>query len=212
MEKNLHIFKFIILIFTLLPLSCATFPRSANTLSKLDDKNSIVFGKIELLKNDKVMSAPGLMLMDPIIMSHFSRYTSNASLNKNLWKAGEYAFKVRIFKDGHFAFVIPPGEYYFVELDYLSIFDANPTLGLRTYMGQSPFLMTFNALTNSATYIGTIRHNFYTKWDNWFFLKGTLSIDCTNEFEDAKKWFLKSNQQFETNIVESPLTIRTLSN
>jgi hypothetical protein len=157
-----------------------------------------------------MMSAPGLILMDPIIMSHFSKYTSNASLNKNLWKAGEYAFKVCIFKDGYFAFVIPPGKYYFVELDYFNIFDAKPTLGLRTYMGQTPFLMTFDAITNSATYIGTIRHNFNPKWDNWFFFKSTLSIDCTNEFEDATNWFLKSNPRFETNVVEGIVKITNL--
>lgn len=167
---------------------------------------------MELLENDKMIAAPSLILLDPKILSHISKYTTDASLNKNLWKPGEFAFKVPIFRDGHFAFVIPPGEYYFVEFDYLNIFDAKPILGMRTYMGQTPFLMTFNAIPNHAAYIGTIRHDFHTKWNNWFFLKGSLFINYTNEFSEATNWFLKANPRFETNIVEGALKIEPLSN
>jgi hypothetical protein len=213
MNKIFYIFRFSFLIVALLSLSCATTLQPAKKLSKLDDKDSIIFGKVELWKNDKPMDKPFKTFLDtvPMIRIFVSKYVSDASLNRNRFVAGEYAFQIKIFKDGYFAFTIPPGSYYFVEFDYCDIFNAAPLLLDRTYTGRShPFLMTFDVSTNQAVYIGTIRKNFHVKWDNWFFFKSNLFTDCTNEFDQSKKWFLQSNQRFETNIVEGIVKTRNL--
>jgi hypothetical protein len=148
-------------------------------------------------------------------MTHISPYVSDTTLNRNLWKAGKYAFKVPVTNDGYFSCVIPPGNYYFVEFDFFNLFDAAPDLGFRTYtehwwQSTIPYLMTFDVPADHAVYIGTILYHFNTKWDNWFSMKGSLFIDTTNDFADAKTWFLKSNHRFETNIVEGLVETREL--
>jgi hypothetical protein len=214
MTKIFRGFRFVILIAAMLPLSCATSLKPAKSLPKLDDRNSIIFGKIEVWKNGKPMAKPYETFLDPdpLILNHISRYVSDASLNRNKFVAGEYAFPVRIFKDGYFAWAIPPGEYYFVEFDYCGIFNAAPLEYLRTYMGNgTPFLMTFDVPADKAVYIGTIRHDIHAKWDNLFFFKGTITINSVDNFEEAREWFLKLNQRFGTNVVDGGLKIRDLS-
>ena len=214
MTRLLNSFRYVILLAALLPLSCATFLPPADKASKLDDKNSIIFGKVELFINDKPIdiSARGFLDPDPVVISHMSRYGSDASLNKNRFMPGEYAFRSHPSKDWYFSRAIPPGRYYFAMFSYLWIFESEPAFDLRTYTRtKTPYLMTFEVSTNQAVYIGTLRHNFHTTRDNWFSVKGTVSIDSTNEFEETRKWLLKSNPQFESNIVENPLQIRTPS-
>lgn len=209
-------FGFIVLLATMLSLSCATPLQPVNRLSKLDETNSIIFGKIECWKNNKLMVEPAQKYSDPSILYQISRYVSDASLNTNLWKPGDYIFKVPVFKngskDGYFSVVVPPGKYYFVEIEYFNFFPDHPIFGMRTYTGRQPVLMTFEAPANQAVYIGTLRNRFNIMHDNLFYFKVTTDADVTNEFEDAKEWFLKSNQCFETNIVDGPVEMRPLSN
>ncbi|HUA39367.1 MAG TPA: hypothetical protein VMA35_13325 [Candidatus Sulfopaludibacter sp.] len=138
----------------------------------MNETNSAVFGKLEVFNHDKPMAKPFQTFLnpEPILMSHVSPYVSNTALIKNLWKPGQYAFKVRVFKDGHFSCVIPPGKYYLVEFDFLNFFAAAPDIGFRTYTGRwwqnaTPYLMTFDVPVNHAVYIGTIRCHFYTQRD-----------------------------------------------
>lgn len=218
MAGMFKILRFTILLAAMLPLSCATFLPPTNNLSKLDETNSVIFGTLEVLNHDKPMAKPFETFLDPdpILMIHVSPYVSDTALNKNLWKAGKYAFKVPVFKDGHFSCVIPPGKYYFVEFDFFDFFDAKPIIGFRTYTGHwwqnvTPYLMTFDVPADRAVYIGTIRFHFYTQWNNWFAFKGSLFIDSTNDFAEAREWFLKSDPQFGTNIIESVVETRELS-
>lgn len=200
----------------MLSLSCATPLQPVNSLSRLDETNSIIFGKIECWKNNKLMVKPAQKYSNPSILYQISRYVSDASLNTNLWKPGEYSFKVPVFKngskDGYFSVVVPPGKYYFVEIEYLNFFPDHPILVMRTYTGRQPVLMTFEAPANQAVYIGTLRNRFNTMHDNLLYFEVRTKADVTNEFEDAKEWFLKSNQRFETNIVDGPVEMRPLSN
>jgi hypothetical protein len=208
-------FRFNVLLAAMLPLSCATpHLQPVNNLSKLDGTNSIIFGKIECWKNDKLMVKQAQKYSDPTMMFHISRYVSDASLNTNLWKAGEYCFEVPVFKggikDGYFSFVVPAGKYYFVELDYFNFFAANPIVGMRTYSGKQPVLMIFDAPANQAVYIGTLRNRFNVLHDNLLFYEVAMKADVANDFEDATNWFLKSNPRFETNVVEGIVKIRNL--
>jgi len=214
-------FGFIVLLAAMLPLSCATPLQPVNSLTQLNETNSIIFGEIECWKNDKLMVKPATKYPYPNsdipnIGYHISRYVSDATLNTNLWKPGEYCFKVPVFnnensENGCFSAVIPPGKYYFVEIDYLNFFEK-PVIGMRTYTGKQPVLMTFDAPANQAVYIGTLRNRLNTLHDNLFYFEVAMQVDVTDEFEDAKAWFLKSNQRFETNIVDGTAEIRPLSN
>lgn len=208
-------FGFIVLLAAMLPLSCATPLQPVNGRFQLSQTNSIIFGEIECWKNNKLMLKPAQNYSDPSIVCHISRYISDASLNTNLWKPGDYFFKVPVFKngskDGCFSAVIPPGKYYFVEIDYLNFFEK-PVIGMRTYTGKQPVLMTFDALPNQAVYIGMLRNRLNTLHDNLFYFEVAMQIDVTDEFEDATNWFLKSNQRFETNVVDGTAEMRPLSN
>ena len=153
------------------------------------------------------------------IFHHISRYVSDEAINKDQYEPGEYAFRVTDDQDGYFAFVVPPGKYYFVEFEYWNVLPGVHLIGLRTYMplGVSkkpflePYLLTFDVPTNQAVYIGTIRHEFQTIKNNWFYFEGYYTISFSNDFESAQKWFLKSNGQFETNIVQGTIESRRIS-
>ncbi|HSY42648.1 MAG TPA: hypothetical protein VK811_01980 [Candidatus Acidoferrum sp.] len=210
MGAKINVFRFSILILVALPLSCATRLPPPQNLSSLNDKNSIVFGKMEVLDNgDPIHFKTSRTFLDGLMMCHVSQYVSNQKLNRDLLVAGQYAFKVALDNDGYFSFLIPPGKYYLVELDYVYVFPDEPSVGIRTYQGKSPFLMTFDALPNRAVCIGTIQNDYDAQWGNWL-LKRSLSISVTNDFADTKNWFLKSNPKFETNVVEEDLKISSL--
>jgi hypothetical protein len=215
MTKVFQGFRIVILIAALLPLSCSTFLKPSNTLSTLAGQDAIIFGKVEFLKNDKVTNEPDESFLDPdpSIFTHVSHYVSDDALSRNIFSPGEYYFRTRVYKDNYFAYAIPPGKYYFHMFTYTELFDAKPAFDLRTFTANgAPFLMTFEVSSNQAVYLGTIRHNFNMNWDNWFFFKGNWTIDCTNEFDAAKKWFVKSNPRFETNVVEGLVKFRRLPN
>jgi|GEM_PF-3228747 len=215
MTKIFQGFRMLILVIGLLPLSCSTFLKPSNALSQLGGQNAIIFGKVEFLKNDTLTNVPSVTFLDPdpSIMNHISHYVSDASLSQNVFSAGEYVFRTRVYKNNYFAAVIPPGKYYFNLFTYTGLFDAKPAFDFRTQtVTGTPFLMTFEVATNQAVYLGTIRHSFHTKADNWFYFKSELTIDCTNEFDEAKKWFLKSNPQFETNVIQGLVKFRRLPN
>ncbi len=162
MDTTIKVFRLIIIILAVLPLSCAT--RLTSPLSRLDDTHSIVFGKIEVTADgqpiyyDSPVTAP--KNPDPVVQCHISHYVSDAKLNKDMFKPGEYSFRTVVNQDGYFSFLIPPGKYYFVELDYSYVFSSDPNIGARTYMNKNPFLMTFDAAPDKAVYIGTIQNNF----------------------------------------------------
>lgn len=214
MGAKINAFRFSVFILVVLPLSCATRLPPPQNLSSLNDKNSIVFGKMEVaVDGDPIHYKTSRTFLDgpaPAVQCHISRYVSIQKLNRHMFMPGEYDFRVVVDKDGYFSFLIPPGKYYFVELEYPYVFPDNFNAYARTYMGKSPFLMTFDALPNRAVYIGTIQNDYDAQWGNWL-LKTTLSISITNNFADAKNWFLKSNPKFETNVVEEKLKISPLS-
>ncbi len=215
MTRMFQGFGFIVLIVALLPLSCATpHLQPVSNLSKLDATNSIIFGKIECWKNDKLMVKPAQKYSDPTMMFQISRYVSDTSIDTNLWRSGEYSFTVPVFKngikDGYFSFVVPPGEYYFVDLGYYNFFADNPVIEMRTYSGKQPVLMTFDAPANQAVYIGTLRNKFNVLHDNLLFYEVAMKTDVANEFDDDKEWFLKSNPKFKTNVVEGIVKFRNL--
>jgi hypothetical protein len=211
MGAKINAFRLCIFILAALPLSCATFLPPLQNRSSLNDKTSIVFGRMEILDNgDPIHFKASRTFLDGLMMCHVSRYVSNQKLNRNRFVSGEYAFKATLGKDGYFSFPIPPGKYYFVELDYIYALPDEPNIGVRTYKGKSPFLMTFEALPNRAVYIGTIQNDYDAQWGNWL-PETTIAINITNNFADAKNWFLKSNPQFQTNVVEEDLKISSLS-
>jgi hypothetical protein len=72
------------------------------------------------------------------------------------------------------------------------------------------FLLTFDVPADRAVYIGTIWSDFDVKWNNLFLFKAFVSIGVTNNFADAKNWFLKSNPQLETNVVDGTTQFRFL--
>lgn len=216
MGKNFRIFKFFILSAVVLPLSCATRLPAPMGVSGVHDGRSTVFGEIETeIDDDKVVPNPSRTIFDwtrPTILCFFSPYVSNDKLNRNPWLAGKYFFRTSVDQNGHFSFVVPSGKYYFVEFDFYGFFAFEDGVILRTYMSKRPFLITFDAPANRAVYIGTIVNDFDVKWDNPSFFKTWVSVSATNDFAEAKRWFLKSNPLLETNIVEQEIQITSLSN
>jgi hypothetical protein len=216
MIRKIYAFRFVVLILiaAILPLSCATKLPQPATLSSPNDKSSIVFGKLEVMTNGEPMkfktSRTFLDNPAPFMVCHISRYVSDAKLNRNTLIAGQYEFRAAVDKDGYFSFIIPPGKYYFVEPEYFYVFSNKPAFGTRTYMYQNPFLLTFDVPADRAVYIGTIWSDFDVKWNNLFLFKAFVSIGVTNNFADAKNWFLKSNPQLETNVVDGTTQFRFL--
>lgn len=70
--------------------------------------------------------------------------------------------------------------------------------------------MTFDVPANRAVYIGTILNDFQPDLSNPFLFKTGISVGVTNNFQEAKNWFLKSNPGLETNVVERDISITPL--
>ena len=209
MSKSFNFFRFFVLIAVLLPLSCATRLPPPKGLSSLNDKSSIVFGKIEASAGDKLAdSKPSIF--HPVMQCLISQCIANGKLNENRFTGGKYAFKIVMNNDGYFSFAIPPGKYYFVELQYFWLFSGRNALSVRPYMLKKPFCMSFDVPANRAVYIGTILNDFEVERHTPFFFQTGVSIGITNNFQEAKNWFLKSNPGLETNIVEREINIPPL--
>lgn len=210
MLKSLaKLFRIIILLMTIMSMSCAaTLLKSPDSSFTLDDRTSIIFGKAEVILDGQSIDYKGTSyLVKKTIMHHIGRYISDEEINKNKWKAGEYAFPVVNDKDGYFAFAVPPGKYYFVEFDYVGVLPDVDHFGVRTYMPiqgevKKPYLITFDAIPNRAVYIGTLRHEFHTIINNWFLFRAKYLIDVVNDHDVAQKWFMESNRNLEMYIVE----------
>lgn len=196
------------MIAALLPLSCVTRLPPPKGVSSLNDKSSIVFGKIEARAGK--LADPKPSIFHPVMQCLVSPYISNDTLNKNRSTGGVYAFKIVMNENGYFSFVIPPGKYYFVELQYFWLFSGRNALSVRTYMLKKPFYMSFDVPANRAVYIGTILNDFKAERHTPFLFQTGVSIGVTNNFQEAKNWFLKSNPGLETNIVEREIKITPL--
>jgi hypothetical protein len=209
MSKSLKHLRFTLLIAALLPLSCATKLPPPKGVSSLNEKNSIVFGKMEVTVDDKLVD-PKPSIFHPFMQCFISPYISNDKLNRHRFLSGKYCFAPPVSRNGYFSFVIPPGKYYFVEFDYVWLFDGKPSLGVRTYMLHNPFCITFDVPANHAAYIGTIRNDFDDEWVSPIFFEAQLTVGVTNQFQEAKEWFSKSYPGLETNAVEREIEIRPL--
>ena len=209
MSKRFNFFRFFVFIAALLPLSCVTRLPPPKGLSSLNDKSSIVFGKIEVRAGDKPAD-PKPSISQPVMQCLISPYIGSGTLNKNSSTSGTYAFKIVMNQNGYFSFVIPPGKYYFVELQYFWLFSGRNALSVRPYMLKRPFCMSFDVPANRAVYIGTILNDFKVERHTLFFFQTGVSIGVTNNFPEAKNWFLKSNPELETNIVERDIKITPL--
>ena len=208
-SKSFNFFRFFALISVLLPLSCATRLPPPKGLSSLNDRSSIVFGKIEVRAGDKLID-PKPPIFHPVMQCIISQRTSNDNINKNPFKDRTYAFKVVMNKNGYFSFVIPPGRYYFAEFQYFWLFSGRNALSVRTYMLKNPYCMSFDVPANRAVYIGTILNDFEMERHTPFFFQTGISIGTTNNFQEARNWFLNSNPGLETNIVERDINITPL--
>lgn len=201
-------------------LSCApaTLLKSPDKSFVLDENNSIIFGKDEVILDGQPVDYKGTSyLVAKKIVHHIGRYISDEDIIKNKWKAGEYAFPVTYDKDGYFAVVLPPGKYYFVEFDYVGVLPDIDNFGVRTYMPISgdvynPCLLTFDAIPNNAVYIGTIKHRFHTIEKNLFYTKVAYRFDISSNIESAKKWIIESARNLENCIVEGITTKTPLQN
>lgn len=211
--------KFGVLILAVLPLSCATMLHPPDSSFTLSSTNSIIFGKDEVICDGQPVEYKGtIMLVEKSIVHHISPYVSDEAINKNRLVAGRYAFRVTDEEGGYFDYAVPPGKYYFVELDYIGVlplFDQG-AVGIRTYMPihgrvAHPYLLTFDVPPGRAVYIGTIRHEFEVLRDNWFGFKAEYTISFTNEFDAAREWFLKSHASLKDDVVVGTNETRMIS-
>jgi hypothetical protein len=210
MSKCFQSLRSALFIAALLPLSCATrLPPPPKGISSLNERHSVVFGKIEVTVDDALLD-PNPSIYHPGVQCFVSPYISTDKLNRNLFLPGKYCFALPINPDGYFSFVIPPGKYYFVEFDYYWLFDGKPSLGVRTYMSHDPFFITFDVPAGRAAYIGTIRNDFDAEWTTPTFFKAQMSVGVTNQFQEAEEWFAKSCPALATNAVEREIRIRPL--
>jgi len=209
MSKISDFFRFFLLIAALVPLSCATRLPAPKGLSSLNDNSSIVFGKIEATAGDKLLD-PKPSIFHPVMQCLIRRYAANDKLNKDRFTGRTYAFKIVMNKNSYFSFVIPPGKYYFFELQYFWLFSGRNALSVRPCMVKRPFCMGFDVPANRAVYIGTILNKFEAERHTPFFFQTSVSIGITNNFQEAKNWFLKLNPELETNIVERYVKITPL--
>jgi hypothetical protein len=213
----MKLLKWVALIMALLPLSCATRLKTPSNASTLDDIHSIVFGRAEVLMDGEPLDLKGgsfLRLKE--MMIHISPYVSDEAINQNKFLPGKYCFKIKSDHDGCFAFVVPPGKYYFVEFDYLGLLPFAPTVGVRTYMPiegkvPNPYLMTFDVPPNHAVNLGTIRQEFRTLTDNLLYYKFEYTIEYTNNYGPALKWFMESNGNLKDKISKGITETRPVS-
>jgi TonB family protein len=218
MSKDLiTILKFGVLILAVLPLSCATMVQPPDSSFKPDSNNSIIFGKDEVICDGKPVDYQGrYALVKKSIVHFFSRYVSDETVNQNKFVAGQYAFRVTDEQGGYFVCTVPPGKYYFVELDYIGVIPGSDTMAVRTYMPingwvRNPYLMTFDVPPGRAVYIGTIRHDFHVLKNNWAGFQANYTISFTNDFDAAREWFLKSNGSLKDDVVVGTTERRPIS-
>jgi hypothetical protein len=176
-----------------------------------------IFGKDVVICDGKPVEYQGTYaLLKKAIVHHFSPYVSDEDINKNKFVAGKYAFRVTDDQGGYFECAVPPGKYYFVELDYFGVIPGSDTLGIRTYMPihgrvTNPYLMTFDVPPGWAVYIGTIRHEFEVLRNNWVEFQVSYTISFTNDFDAAREWFLKSNESLKDEVVVGTTEMHPIS-
>jgi len=199
-----------VLIISLMLTSCATKLKSPDVSYVIDEKNSVIIGKADLIYNGRKTDYSGkYLLAKKGIVHHISKFTSIEELNTNVFGAGEYAFQVTYEDNGYFVIALPPGKYYFVEFAYLYVISAGIE-GVRTYTNlpgireiENPLVITFEILPNSVTYIGTIKHivNRYSRRNIHYW------IEIVDEHEDAIKWFVKSRNNSNNDMIKNLATV-----
>ena len=203
--------------------SCASFLHDPKDVSPVENDDSIIFGKDEVMLNDKPLDFKGRELfVKKLIINHVSPFVSEDEINRNPWLPGKYAYKVNDDQAGYFAFALPPGKYYYVELDYLYVLPDEPSIGIRTYMKlggivardrRYPWLITFDVPSGSAVYIGNMEHDFHQMTTNWLTgNKYNIVYSITNDFSAAKKWYVDTYGQKGKNVVESIAEINNITN
>jgi hypothetical protein len=208
--KKIRVSSLFFLLAAFFHLSCASNVVPAGKISKLGDKASVVFGKYEFYKNEEPFPSPdagnGFWDPHPSVLTDISSFDPGEKLNDSVWLPGKYRYQTKPKIDGHFAFTIAPGKYYFVAFTYIDFFKSKSAVELRTFRKNhsdtnSPFVMTFNALPGQAIYIGTIQHRFTVRSDGYLSnLRSSIEFDITNDFPEAKDWLLKSCPQFSNRV------------
>lgn len=209
MGATFKFFRFFIFIAALLSLSCATRLEPPEGPSSLNESSSVVFGKLEVKINEKLVDKKTSIVW-PVMICYVRPYISNVAIRTNHSPGGWYQFKVPINTKGYFSFVIPPGKYYFSRFSYLSLISAYPNFDVDTRAFKQPYCLTFDVPANRAVYIGTILSDFHASANNDFYFKGDLAFEVINDFAGAKEWFFQSNPGFGTNVVEREVNMTPL--
>ena len=213
-KHNMNLLRNIVFIISLMLTSCvATKLKSPDVSYVIDEKNSVIVGKADVIYMGRKTDYSGkYLLFKKGIIHHISQFTSIEELNRSAFVAGDYSFWVTYEDNGYFVFALPPGIYYFVEFDYLYVISAGIET-FRTYAdfpfltknidNKNPLVITFEILPNSVTYIGTIKHtvNRYSRRNIHYW------IEIVDEHEDAIKWFVNSNDKTESDMIKNIATI-----
>lgn len=214
-KQNMNLLRYIIIIISIILTSCTTKLKSPDVSYVIDEKNSLIFGKADVIYMGRKTDYSGkYLLFKKGIIHHISQFTSIEELNRSAFVAGDYSFWVTYEDNGYFVFTLPPGKYYFVEFDYLYVISASIET-FRTYVdfpfltknidNKNPLVITFEILPNSVTYIGTIKHivkRYSRRQKNYHF-----RIEIVDEYEDAIKWFVNSNDKTESDMIKNIATV-----
>lgn len=212
----MNLLRNMVIVMSLVLTSCAgTTLKSPEVSYKVDKENSLIVGKADFIYNQRKTDYSGRALfVTKTIVHHLNNFTTLEELNREtFFPTADYSFEVTYDDKGYFAFVLPPGKYYFLQFDYWGII---PGRGLqsaeafRTYMSlpgfreiKRPYLITIEILPNSVSYIGTIKHrvNRYSRRDYRFW------IEIVDEYEDTNKWFTNSRFSTDKDLVKNIATV-----
>jgi hypothetical protein len=205
--KSQHIVLF---AFTLLVASCATVKSSIDPGATPNATTAVIFGRSEFVLDGEVAEG------NSTIMSHLSRFTGVAQINRNKYVPGDFAFPAHTRDRGWFAINVPPGKYYFVEYAYqgfgIGLYLLPNLFGTRSYMEIAlgadpqvphPFLTLVDLAPGKATYIGTMSHNWSHVTDDKD-SKVTLlawELAIRDERADAKAWLAKHYPEWSSRMV-----------
>lgn len=204
-----------VLIISLMLTSCVTKLKSPDVSYVIDEKNSVIVGKADVIYMGRKTDYSGkYLLFKKGIIHNISQFTSIEELNRSSFVAGDYSFWVTYEDNGYFVFALPPGKYYFVEFAYLYVISSGIE-SFRTYVdfpfltqnidNKNPLVITFEILPNSVTYIGTIKHivNRYSRRQRNYHFR----IEIVDEYEDAIKWFVKSRNNSKNDMIKNLATV-----
>ncbi|MBD8526384.1 hypothetical protein [Pseudomarimonas arenosa] len=189
--------RFLVSVASLALGGCATLTSGIEDGARPGGETAVVVGRFQVSRNDvELPASTAIASVAPTVFMHVSRFVDAAEVSKNPLAPGDFAVSASVGADGYFAVSLPPDRYYIVEFAFTNVLPG--TVGYRSYMPilggrvREPVILTFEAQSGRATYIGSIHHGF-TETDGDAGKEFDLEMTLADETSAAMRWLAENH-------------------